>query len=135
MKRPSVLLPVYVFLVFLSGALVGVAGHRLYATRGVSADAQPTSPEDFRRQYVQEMTSRLKLNAEQVSQLNVILDDTRARYRSLKDKYKPEMKTIQEEQVQKVREFLSEEQRVEYEKLRKEREARRKAHDRPSPGF
>jgi hypothetical protein len=107
----------YLLIVFLSGALVGVLAHRLYIIQGVAAG--------YRRGYVAEMTSRLKLSEEQVQQLNGILDEARNRYRAAREKIRPELDTIRQEQVEKIRAILSDAQQGEYAKLLEEREKRR----------
>jgi Spy/CpxP family protein refolding chaperone len=112
----------YVGLVFVSGALLGAFSHRLYTVSGVSADA-PRNPEEFRKRYMEEMKSRLKLTADQVTKLSVILDETRARVRSTRESIEPEIRQIRDEQQEKVHQILSADQRPEYDKMRQEREA------------
>jgi hypothetical protein len=75
------------------------------------------------------MQSRLHLDAGQISQLNAILDATRDRFREVRDRFRPEMKQIQDEQVSKIRGILNQDQQAEYEKLRVEREKRREEKD------
>ena len=74
-----------------------------------------------------EMESRLKLRPDQVSNLSGILDETRAKFHEAHEKFRPEIDAIKQQQVGKVRAILSEDQRVEYDKMRQEREAREKA--------
>ncbi len=112
----------YVGLVFVSGALLGAFSHRLYTVSGVSANA-PRNPEEFRRRYMEEMKTRLKLTPDQVTQLSAILDETRSRVRSTRESIEPEIRKIREEQQEKVHHILSAEQRPEYDQMRKEREA------------
>jgi Spy/CpxP family protein refolding chaperone len=112
----------YVGLVFVSGALLGAFSHRLYTVSGVSANA-PRNPEEFRKRYMEEMKSRLKLTADQVTKLSAILDETRARVRSTRESIEPEIRQIRDEQQEKVHQILSAEQRPEYDKMRQEREA------------
>jgi Spy/CpxP family protein refolding chaperone len=118
----------YVGLVFVSGALLGAFSHRLYTVSGVSANA-PRNPEEFRRRYMEEMKSRLKLTADQVTKLSVILDETRARVRSTRESIEPEIRKIRDEQQEKVHQILSADQRPEYDKMRQEREAEIKRRD------
>jgi len=64
-------------LVFASGIVAGALGYRYYDRYYEhKADARPKSPEEFRKAYVAEMQSRLKLSDSQVKQLEVILDET-----------------------------------------------------------
>jgi Spy/CpxP family protein refolding chaperone len=131
MKR-SLTTWIYVGLVFLSGSAVGAFAHRLFYTMTVSsspAPAQPAaarpSPEEFRRRYVEEIRNRCQLTPEQVTKLEAILDATRKRHKEMQERAKPEMKAIQEEQVNQIRAMLNESQRSEYEKFREERDKRR----------
>ena len=122
MKRPHLAVLIYVVLTFVSGVLVGAVGHKLYTARTAAERSGPRSPEDYRRRYLEEMRSRLKLNDSQMTQLNSILDATRERWRQLREKDRPEMKAIQDEQVERILAILDEPQRAEYEKMRQERE-------------
>src|SRR5689334_6296954 len=138
MRRTNFSTAVYVLLVFLSGGVVGGFAHRLYMLNSVVAVSPGPKPEDWRRDYLNKMQTRLSLSPEQVNQLGVILDSTRNAFQQVKDKWwaregrekaRPEMRAVQEKQVQKVNEILTEKQRSEYEiyrnELRKERERHR----------
>jgi len=118
MKRSKLSVALYLLLVFASGVVVGALGHRLYVRENVAPRPRP-SPEEFRRRYMEDMRARLKLSEEQVKQIDAILDETRDRYRA-------QMKVMQEEQSMRIRAVLSAEQRSEYDKMRQEREERRK---------
>jgi len=139
MKRSSYSVLLYVLLIFLSGALVGAFGHRLYTTKSVSAKSgKRLSPDEYRKRYMDEMSARLKLDSNQVQQLTAILDETRQRYKEARDRMDPEMKRIQEEQRNRIRGMLSAEQRAEYEKMLEEKDRKyresRKGHGPPPPG-
>ena len=121
MRRTTLLTGLYLALVFLSGLVLGGFGVRLYTLKTVIA-SNPKTPEEFRRQYVAEMRSRLKLTDQQVTELLPILDETRKRYHELHEKNRPALKAIQNEQVGKIRSILNDGQRGEYEKMRAERE-------------
>ncbi len=131
MKRWSIAL--YVALIFLSGVLVGVVGHRLYAVNTVIASR---SPEEYRKRYIAEMEHRLKLRPDQIAQLNTFLDQTRARLHEVHDRYRPEMEAIRHEQNGKIKAMLDDQQRVEYDKILAEREQNQKRKGPGSgPGF
>jgi hypothetical protein len=143
MKRTTRSTALYVTLVFLSGAIVGGFAHRLYMMNSVLASPTAPKPDDFRRKYLDEMHTRLGLSAEQLTQLSAILDSTKSRYHEVKAKWdkeakakaKPELKAIQEDQIQKIKGILSETQQAEYDKLRIEREKRRQQNAKPpTPG-
>jgi len=133
MKRAALSTALYVSLVFLSGAVVGGFAHRLYMVNTVSTRSVSPKPEDVRRKIVEEMRTRLSLTNDQVTQLSAIMDSTKARFHEVRSKWdkeahiraKPELKAIQEDQVQKVKEILTEKQRPEYDKYRADREKQR----------
>jgi len=124
MKRPNLSVAVYLCLVFLSGVLVGGVAYGLYNARSVNAalKGNPCTAEAVRLRYIDEMRTRLKLREAQVEKLAAILEDTHHRFKELRAKYKPEMATIQDEQTARIRAILDDTQRMEYEKLRAERE-------------
>jgi len=117
---------IYLTLVFLSGALVGALAHRFYTVKSVTAKSARPSPEDMRRQYVDELHTRLNLKDDQLRQLDGILEATGKRYHELRKKWGPETRAIQEEQTNQIRAILDETQRAEYEKMRQERDQRRR---------
>jgi len=133
MKRATLSTALYVTLVFLSGAVVGGFAHRLYMVNTVFSVPVSPKPEDVRRKIVEEMRTRLSLTNDQVTQLSAIMDSTKARFHEVRSKWdkeahiraKPELKAIQEDQVQKVKEILTEAQRPEYDKYRADREKQR----------
>jgi hypothetical protein len=122
MRRTTLTTALYLALLFFAGVAVGAFGLRLYTMNSVSANA---SPEEFRRRYVAELQSRLKLSGQQVNQLQPILDETRQLHRELREKHKPEFDAIHEEQVRKIRLMLTDAQQAEYTKLLAEREKQR----------
>jgi Spy/CpxP family protein refolding chaperone len=134
LKRGNLQAALYVALVFLSGIAVGVLGDRLYSSRSVSASAKPKTPDQWRADYVSSIRESLRLSDAQVTKLNEILDSTRARYREVKERYKPEMKQIHTEQVEEIRGILTDEQKPKYEEWREERDKRRKAEQGSSGG-
>jgi hypothetical protein len=118
-------------LVFVSGIVLGGLGHRYFSLREVEA-SRPRRPsmEEMRKMYLQEMKDRLNLSSKQLDDLRVVLDQTDAKYKEVREKYRPEMQAIQDEQVTRINSLLSAEQQQEYAKLRKEREERRRKKDR-----
>ncbi|HTU47085.1 MAG TPA: hypothetical protein VMF91_18635 [Bryobacteraceae bacterium] len=120
MKRNQWTAALLAILLFGCGALVGALGHRYYASTTVSAK----TAEDFRHHYISEMESRLKLSPTQVSQLETILDDTKAEYKTIRDAYRPAMLKIKNEQIARVKSILTPQQVPAYEQLVAEREQR-----------
>ena len=113
----------YLALVFGSGAVVGALSHRMYTVSTVIAKG-PLSPDEWRKQYMSEMKARLKLRDDQILRLNILLDETRSRVREVHERHKPEIDEIKREQTGRVASMLDANQKVEFEKLHKEREER-----------
>ncbi len=135
MKRSALVLASYLALVFVSGLVVGALGYRLYTADSVAARSQRPSPEEYRRRYVETLTSRLKLTGEQVGKLNLILDETRDRFRTLdEDIIRPHKQEIRDHQVEAINTMLTEEQRAGYEKFRQERAERRRQREQKGGG-
>jgi hypothetical protein len=112
-------------LLFFGGAAVGVLANRYYTTTTVSAKTSET----YRHRYVTEMESKLKLTTAQVKQLEAIMDDTKAKYKAVRDLYKPAILQVKNQHVQEVKSILTAQQIPAYEKLLSEREQRARAQD------
>ena len=128
----------YVGLVFLSGAVLGVFGDRLYTVTTVASkgkNAPKPSPEEFRRGYLGFMQKRLSLTDPQVTKLGLILDETRARMNEVHERTIPEQQEIQKSQSEKIRALLTPAQQSEYDQVVKERRERmKKGGPRGGPG-
>jgi hypothetical protein len=115
--------------------VLGVFGHSLYAVTTVRSN----TPEDVRKKNIAEMQSRMKLSADQVSKINSIMDETRARFHEVRERYRPDLDALQKDQRAKIRSLLAPAQLVEYEKLLKEHEERereqKQAGHGPGPGI
>lgn len=148
MKPLKLSLVLQLLVIFVSGAVVGALGHRFYS-RQQSTSTMKERPKggdrrgDLRRGYVEAMRSRLKLTDQQVRKLNEISDTTDrrvaevrkrveadptvqagfAKHKELWDASSPELEAIGKDQSAQILAMLSPEQRVEYEKLLKERAA------------
>lgn len=131
MKLSRLTIALYVGLIFSCGAVLGVFGHSLYA---VSVVKSSPKPEDVRKKTLSEMQTRMKLSDEQVSKINSIYDETRVRFHEVRERYRPEMDKLQQDQRDKVRLILSSEQRAEYEKMLKERDEHQKQNGGRGPG-
>jgi hypothetical protein len=115
-KRNQRVAGLLAFLLFGGGAVVGALGHRYYASTVVNAS------EDWRKQYVSEMQSKLSLAPAQVDSLETILDETKAKYKAVRDEYRPAMLAVKEEQIRRVKAILKPDQIPGYEQLLAERE-------------
>jgi periplasmic protein CpxP/Spy len=142
MRKSSLTVASSLLAVFISGAVVGAFGHRLYTVRSVNAGAPVNppaagakpSPEEFRRKYTEELRSRLNLDEPQLAKLNTILDQTRERFHQMRERSKEAAKEIvkvesgkiRQNQRNEIRAMLKAEQQPEYEKILQERENREK---------
>jgi hypothetical protein len=123
MKRPQQLALLFGLIIFALGLAAGILGHRLYNTAAVNA------ADDWRTRYVNELQMRLHLTPLQVDKLNDILDDTRAKVRVVKDKYKPQMLDIKQQQIAAMKSLLNSKQQAEYDKFLDEKEEKAKQQD------
>jgi hypothetical protein len=130
-KRSAILSLV---LVFASGAVLGAVAQRLYMVKTVLSSVNPPQPgrrpdpEEIRKHMVEETRERVKLDEEQVKQLNEIYDQTREQVEQIRHKANAEIRTVWDTQVARSRALLRPDQIPLYEQLRSEREAKRKAH-------
>jgi hypothetical protein len=126
-KRSSWSIALYVVLIFSAGIAAGVLGQRLATSRVVSADSAPRTPEQWRAKFIAELRERLTLDATQETKVNQILDVTRTRFNEVRERNRPEMKRIHDEQVESIRTLLSEFQKASYSQFLLEKEAEKKA--------
>ena len=133
MKLSRTSVAFYVGLIFLSGLVLGAFSHRLYTANAVAATSGRPNPDEWRKRYMAEMESRLKLSPQQSSQLNTILDETRASFQQVRDRMKPEMDAIRDGQAARIRAMLDDKQREEYELMRRERDEKMKKAGPPRP--
>lgn len=125
MKRWNVPIALYLFLVFVSGGIVGALGYRVYSPP--SARATRVSPEAWRKQYLNEMQTRVNLTPDQIQKVNAILDETDARFTAAREKHHEVVEQIKEEHRSKLRAIMTPEQLPKYDQFRAERDARSKA--------
>jgi hypothetical protein len=118
MKRNQLAAAGFAAVLFFGGTAVGALGHRYYAATTVIAS------DVARHKYVQEMQDRLKLTPAQVTQLEKIMHETKAKTRAVRDLYHPQMLQIKQEHVERVKSILTPEQIPAYMKLVAEREQR-----------
>jgi hypothetical protein len=108
----------FAVLLFGCGVVCGVLAQRYLSAAVVNT----RTAEDFRHRYVSEMKSKLKLTQDQINRLEVILDETKAQYKAVRDESRPAMLKIKEEQIRRVKSILTPEQVPAYEELVAERE-------------
>lgn len=129
MTKSNLTIALYLLLVFGSGVAVGGFGYRVYSGTPVviANGGTKMSPEEWRRQYMSEMQTRVKLTPAQSQEVNSILDETRSLFHAAREKHNRELDSLRLAQANKIRAILTDEQRPEYERLRAEREQRAKA--------
>ena len=128
MKYWKLPIALYLSLVFVSGAVVGALGYRLYSpplARGVGTLPR-RGTEEFRRQYMGEMQTRLNLTPDQMEKLSKIVDRTDERFNDARSQHNEMIREMREDHVASVRAMLTPEQLPKYEQLHAERELRAK---------
>ena len=119
MRRSNLSTLLYLLVVFASGAVVGGFANRLYMAKTVTVTAAaPRNHAEIRKQYIQDMRTRLHLTEPQVTELQQIMDATGQRMHEMH-------KSIDDEHVRKVAAMLDDSQKAEYAKMRAERDKRR----------
>ncbi len=125
MKRWTLPIALYLFVVFVSGSVLGALGYRLYNPPTTKSNAAPKlSPEEWRRQNIEEMRQKLNLTPDQVQKLDTVYDETHSRFEAAHNTHNQVVKQIREDHVSKIRALLTPEQLPKYEQLRAEREQR-----------
>jgi hypothetical protein len=131
-----------VALVFLSGVLVGAIGNRLYMVRevlsngpGAAVQHPPDrpSPEDRRKHLIDEMRSEVKLDDQQVLQLEKIYDQTREQFAELNKRWNAESRGAWDKQTDEIKAILRPDQVVLFDQLRAKHDAERKARHKGEP--
>jgi len=122
-------------LVFASGLAVGVVATRVYNAKVASAVKPPEkrSPEEFRKQLVDEMTKEVHLDDRQVAALKQIYEETRASFEEARakenTKLRAEGQAIHDQQIEKVKKMLRPDQIPLYDALRTRKEAEHAARE------
>jgi hypothetical protein len=126
-------------LVFCSGIVVGVVGYRVYNTK-VAAPAKPPekrSPEELRKQVVEEMTREVHLDDQQVVLLKQIYTETAASFDEARSRENAKLHAqgavIHDQQVEKIKKLLRPDQIPLYDALRARHEAERAAREAADP--
>lgn len=128
MKLSRGAIALYVGLVFVCGGVLGFFANRLYTVSTVSSPAtgkNPPNPEEYRKSAVAEYKRRMSMTDAQVLNLNLILDESRAKVqaeqKAQRERSRPLMQKILLEQTERISAMLTPEQRTEYEKILAER--------------
>lgn len=107
MKLSRASIALYMFLVFASGAALGLFGNQYYtqqkAVEAAKNRKRPPSPEEFRKSYLNGMRKQLLLSEEQIQKLSNIMDETRTLMDDMHKRNRPEELQIQKSQGEKIR--------------------------------
>jgi len=126
MKRWNLPIAVYLFLVFVSGGVVGALGYRMYSPPSARSE-QHVNPEVWRKQYLDELRTRVNLTPDQIQKMNILLDETDASFNQARAQHHQEIEKIREDHRAKLRTILTADQLPKYDQIRAERDARVKS--------
>jgi hypothetical protein len=131
-----------VLLVFASGAAMGAVGYRLYVVKTVVSPVQAkkkTSPEEFRKLVMSRLKEAVKLNDEQLGEVQKIYDWQGEQFMPVNKKYETQIDQVKHEfdqqrdqiheaAVAKIKSILTADQQPLYDKWLADRAADRKRH-------
>jgi len=105
----------WVVVVFLLGASLGSVSGYLFAARS-HADTKPVLSDDARRaQKVAVLTRDLNLNADQQKQLDEAIHDAQVKFKAIHEASQPQIDATRAQARERVRGFLTPDQRPKYE--------------------
>jgi Spy/CpxP family protein refolding chaperone len=106
----------WVVVVFLLGASLGTVSGYLFAAHS-HADTRPNLSDDARRaQKVERLTKDLSLTLDQQRQLDDAIREAQGKFKAIRDASQPQIEATRAQAREKVRAFLTPEQRPGYEK-------------------
>jgi len=108
---------VLVVIVFLLGALLGGVGNHLWGESVWGKQMMPAQP--TKGQIVSNLTKELQLTPDQQTQLGVIVDDTRAQWRTLYTTIEPRHEEIRQQSRDRIRAILTPDQKPKFEEFMK----------------
>ena len=125
---------VYLVLVFLLGAALGVLGLWNSCTPWAATGGPPSMRN--KQGAAEWLTRELQLTADQQQQLGTILDETATSYEAIRERVRPEYDQVRQQGRDKIRAILTPEQKAHFEELVRqmdeERARRRREHDKGS---
>jgi len=119
-------------LVFFSGAVLGAFAYRLYMVKSVlstgvaAAPNRRPDPEEFLRQRLAEKRDQVKVDDQQLQQIQQIYEQTREQFGQIHKKMSEQSRAIDANQVAKIKSVLRPDQIPLYDQLRARHEADRK---------
>ena len=117
---------VWIAIVFLLGAAVGVMGGYGYARWSVSAARPPQSEPQRRALRVAQLTHELGLTPEQATQLDQILMQRHAEAKTIRDQSEAQVDQIRQKGRDQIRAILTPEQKPKYEEFLRKLDEERK---------
>jgi len=117
---------IWVVIVFLLGAVGGGMLGYTYAHHSVSAASAPLSEPERRAKRVAQMTEELGLTSDQAKQLNAIILDGHTEAKAVRDQADAQVDQIRQASRNRVRAFLTPEQKPKYEAFLQRIDAERK---------
>lgn len=112
--------------VFVLGAVTGAVSHFLYKSH-VEAASSKAHPKWSSHSIVDDLVKGLALDAQQKEKLQVIISQSRDRYRALSVQFRPQYDVIRNETQQEIRQILREDQKAQFKKIISEWDSRRKS--------
>lgn len=138
MKLSRASIALYVGLVFVSGAALGVFSDQYYTAKSAANAKNKNrrmSPEEFRKGFLGYMKKELSATDQQLSDFNAVMDETRALMDDLHKRQQPEEFEIQRSQQDKIRALLTDAQREKYDATMKRMREGNKNKGRKNGGF
>lgn len=124
MPRSRIGTALYLFLVFASGILIGIVSYRLYDAKSVTAKATaPLTMEQYRKQFLSEMRTKVGATEAQTAAINQVLDDTKHKFDLVHAQEKPSHEKLDRERIENIRAILTEPQKIAYDQWRADRAA------------
>jgi len=123
---------VWVFAVFVLGALLGSVSGYLFSERAHAEGRKPAQSDDARRaQKVALLTKDLNLTPDQAKQLDDAVREAQAKFKAIRDASQPQIDDTRAQARERVRAFLSPEQRPKYEAYLKQMDEERHRNGQP----
>lgn len=120
--------------VFLLGFAAGALGLMLYTSRFEPGRPAGWTGKFDRERYVKQLTEAVDLRAEQKSELNAILDETREDFLALRRRLQPEFEEVRQRARGRIREILTAEQQPRFEAFVQRWDEERRAQEQAASG-
>ena len=123
---------VWVFAVFVLGALLGSVSGYLFAERAHAENGRPPLSDDARRaQKVAVLTRDLNLTSDQAKQVDDVIRDAQGKFKAIREASQPQIDATRAQARERVRAFLTPEQRTKYEAYLKKLDEERRRNGQP----